>query len=402
MKSLLSMLITIMIILTVIPGNTMASAGEVSPRGETYSGQCGDNMTWALNTSTGILKISGNGAIKDYYYDDDAPWYSYADDIKTVIIGDAVTGIGDYAFSYCKSLTSVTIPNSVTRIGEGVFSGCTGLTEITIPNSVTSISDYAFYGCTGITSIMIPNSVTSIGDWVFSWCSGLTSITTTDGNNSYCSQDGVLFNKDKTKLICCPEGKTGTFTIPESITRIDNMMFYNCTGLTGITIPNSITIIGNWSFSGCTGLTEITIPNSVTSIGKEAFSHCRGLTRIAIPNSVISIGDRAFSDCINLTDITAVYSNNKYSSLDGVLFNKDKTELICCPQGKSGIYAVPNGVTGICEDAFWTCDKLKGVIVSDGVTSIGDDAFKGCDNITVFGFTGSYIQQYAKEKKIWV
>ncbi len=399
-------LISLVLALVLVPGMLTVmsaykvSAKEVQARGETYSGKCGDNLTWTLDTSTGVLEISGSGAIKDYSYDDDAPWYSFAGYIKTIVIDNAVTSIGDYAFYYCKSLTSTMIPNSVTSIGEGAFSGCAALTSITIPNSVTSIGDYAFSGCTGFTSITIPDSVTNIGDWAFSWCSSLTSIAVADNNNNYSSQDGVLFNKDKTKLICCPEGKSGTYTIPNSVTSIDHMIFYNCTGLTSVTIPNSVTGIGNWAFSQCYSLTSITIPNSVTSIGKEAFSYCYSLTSIMIPSSVTSIGDRAFSGCTGLTSIAVADNNKNYSSHDGVLFNKDKTVLICCPAGKSGTYMIPTGVTSIGEGAFAQCDSQTSITIPSSVTSIGYNAFEGCNNLTIYGTAGSYAKQYANENDI--
>ena len=141
------------------------------------SGTCGDNLTWTL--SNGILTISGTGAMKDYTYDNKptAPWYSYSSSIKTVIIEDGVTNIGNYAFAYCSSLTSITIPNSVTSIGYHAFEYCSSLTSISIPNSVTSIRFLAFFRCTGLTSITIPTSVTSIEYEAFEYCSSLTSVT---------------------------------------------------------------------------------------------------------------------------------------------------------------------------------------------------------------------------------
>ena len=136
------------------------------------SGQTG-GRTWVL-TSDDVLTISGNGAMPNYSAGT-VPWYSYRASIKTIIITDGVTSIGNYAFYYCTSLTSVTIGNSVTSIGNYAFSKCTSLTNITIPNSVKTIGDYAFYDCTGLRSITIGNSVTSIGNWALD-CSGLTEV----------------------------------------------------------------------------------------------------------------------------------------------------------------------------------------------------------------------------------
>ena len=249
--------------------------------------------------------------------------------LTSVTILNGVTSIGKEAFYGCTRLTSVTIPNSVTSIGyyafyetawynnqpdglvyagnvaykykgtmpnntsvtikEGkvgiagsAFSGCTGLTSIEIPNSVTSIGAHAFSGCTGLTSIEIPNSVTSIGAYAFSDCTGLTSINVAEDNLNYASIDGVLYSKDKKTLRVYPQGKTGSFTIPNSVTSIGDGAFDGCEGLTSVTIPNSVTSIGEDAFYGCTGLTSITIPNSVTSIGEWAFDGCKGLTSMTV------------------------------------------------------------------------------------------------------------------------
>ena len=223
--------------------------------------------------------------------------------LTSVTIGNSVTSIGNSAFSGCIYLTSVTIGNSVTSIGSGAFYGCKGLTSVTIPNSVTSIGGQAFYGCKGLTSVTIPNSVTSIGDRAFSGCSGLTSINVETNNPNYCSVEGVLFNKDKTRLIQYPGGKQGAYTIPNTVTSIGDRAFSGCSGLTSVTIPNSITSIGDYAFYGCRGLISVTIPNSVTSIGNSAFSGCSSLTSVTIPNSVTTIGEGAFYGCNNLMNV---------------------------------------------------------------------------------------------------
>ncbi len=144
---------------------------------EESAGSCGNNVTWTLSLSNGTLTISGTGAMADYSSYTDVPWYDYRSSIKSIVINDGVTSIGDYAFYDCSSLTSVTIPNSVTSIGEQAFCECYSLTSITIPNSVTSIGNYAFYGCSSLTSITIPNSVTSIGNYAFKGCARLGKIS---------------------------------------------------------------------------------------------------------------------------------------------------------------------------------------------------------------------------------
>ena len=265
-----------------------------------------------------------------------------------ITIPNSVMSIGSYAFSGCTSLTSITIPDSVTNIKDNTFSGCTGLTSITIPGSVTSIEEYAFSDCTGLTGITIPNSVMSIGSYAFSGCTSLTSIT-----------------------------------IPDSVTNIKDNTFSGCTGLTSITIPDSVTSIGGLAFYDCTGLTSITIPDSVTSIGQQAFDSCTGLTSITIPGNVTHIDGAPFAFCKSLVNIIVDNNNEKYSSNDGVLFNKEQTLLVQYPAGKqNSTYAIPYGVTDVGYGAFIQCETLMDVTIPDSVTNIGYGAFAICSSLT--------------------
>ena len=171
------------------------------------------------------------------------------------------------------------------------------------------------------------------------------------------------------------EGKT------YSVTSIGNYAFSHSTGLTSITIPNSVTSIGDYAFYYCIGLISITIPESVTSIGDEAFQDCRGLTSVTIPASVERLGPGVFSGCTNLEEIIVSADNPVYSSLEGVLYNKDKTELLQWPDRKL-IVAIPNSVTRIGDCAFSFFRELTSIIIPNSVTSIGERAFEGCTGLT--------------------
>lgn len=205
MKKAIAILLATALLLSIFSIVPMtASAAESMHSAGAASGTTGD-CTWTLDDE-GVLTISGNGAMEDYYNYNSMPWGNY---ISKVIIEDGVTSIGDFAFYGCTGLTSVSIPDSVTSIGYSAFEGCTGLTSITIPDSVTSIGNSAFCGCTGLTIIEIPDSVTSIGDYAFSGCTELTSVS-----------------------------------IPGSVRSIGQKAFYNCTNLKSVTIPASVTYIG--------------------------------------------------------------------------------------------------------------------------------------------------------------
>ena len=178
---------------------------------------------------------------------------------------------------YLGSDTAPKIPSSaggkaVTKIGRAAFEGCTEIKSITIPEGIVSIGNGAFYRCSSLTDIMIPQTVTDIGYEVFSDCESLTEINAEKGNNVYSTENGILFNKSKTTLICCPAGKTDA-VIPQGVREIADHSFWGCKKLTTLGIPEGVDTIGELALSGCTGLKEISIPQSVVTIGQQAFGY---------------------------------------------------------------------------------------------------------------------------------
>ena len=355
-------------------------------------------------TSIGSYAFSGCTSLTDITIPDSVTeiWYNAfynCSSLANITIPNSVTNIGSSTFESCASLTSIIIPDSVTSIEPCAFRNCTSLASVTIPNSVTSIGSYAFEGCTSLTSVTIPSSATSI-DTAFVNCSSLTSINVAEDNASYSSDEGVLFNKEKTKLIAYPGGKiASSYTIPNGVTSIGGCAFYNCTSLTSIEIPNGVTSIGSGAFYYCTSLTDITIPDSVTSIDRSAFSRCTGLASITIPNSVTVIGDWVFRDCTSLASIEVSEDNKRFSSEDGVLFNKNKTRLEIYPQGSERTeYTVPDGVTNIDESAFFANDMLTTLTLPTSIVSLNSDVFRDLTALNKIIYLGTSEQ--IKEIKV--
>lgn len=418
---IISVSLALVMLISAVP--FMASA-------ETYSGKCGDNLTWTLNESTGELVISGTGEMADYLYNSHAPWYGYRSKIKSVSLSDELTSIGTWAFDGCTDIKYLKMPASAkianafydcANIEKVTLTKGTGTmcdyslssdsyetcyeytpwyvsrrkcTEIVIEDGVRGIGDYAFYGCTGITDITIPDGVANICEYTFRGCTNLKSIT-----------------------------------IGEGVTEIGDYAFYGCTSLTDVTIPNGVTQFGESAFYGCVGLTNLIIPDGVTYIDDYTFYGCSGLTNVTIPDGVMKIGRYAFYDCTSIKNLTMPASAKLYYNAFGNCTNIEKVTLtkgtgmmhdygdypgqdnqdhedtpwnisrFKCTEivieygvrhiGASAFedcynlasIAIPNSVQSIGTYAFYSCDNLDTVTLPISVKSIGYEAFYGCSNL---------------------
>ena len=282
---------------------------------------------------------------------EEVPFRELPEGISSVQIADGITDIPDSAFWGCETLVNITLPQTVRTIGKGAFTQCVNLTQINIPEGVTSIGDYAFFLCGSLTRLTIPDSVTSIEGNPFQYMSA--EIQVSPENPAFSVTDGVLFNKDHTRLIACPCNKAGAYEIPEGVREI-----------------------GAHAFENCDDLTDVTIPASVVSIERNPFAYAQLELKLSPENSYFSL-------------------------VDGVLFDETGTKLLVYPGGRVGdTYEIPEGTTGIGEFAFTGSQQLSSVTVPENVTAIAPSAFWNCKNLRLYVWDESYALQYAREHRL--
>jgi len=333
------------------------------------SGYCGgegdgSNLTWKLDVF-GTLTISGKGKMQN-----GQPWKPSEFTIKSVIISDGVTYLGDHAFNGCGDLRSISIPDSVVSIGDRVFAQSGRLTDIIIPDSVAQMGEYSFFECYRLTNVQLSNQIEMIGDATFASCGSLTNIDIPEG----------VTNIGASAFYGC--GSLTNIDIPDSVTSIGNFAFYECNGLTDINIPDGITNIASHAFHGCSSLTNIDIPDSVTNIGASAFYGCGSLTNIDIPDSVTNIGASAFYGCGSLTniDIPDSITSIEYHTFRGC--------------GSLMNIGIPEGVINIRYEAFYGCGNLTNVTIPDSVKKIEFRVFGECTKLTDVYFCGNIPSEW--------
>ena len=280
--------------------------------------------------------------------------------IISVTMPDSLVKIGDFAFAVCTNLLSLSIPDGVTSIEIGAFTGCKSLESIAFPDSLESIGTTAFSSCDKLTKVNIPKSVTDIGEEAFGYNNQLSKITV-DSENQYYSNDsrGVLYDKDKTRLILAPRKLSGSYTVAESTTVIGTHAFQACVNMNTIVLSERLECIENGAFES-SGITSIILPKNVSTILGNPFVYAGKLSRILVD-----------SENPNFTNDSS-----------GVLYSKDKSTLIVAPMKISGTYVVPEGVKYINKNAFEQCPFIKTIVLPNSLETLEDYSFINCKALT--------------------
>ena len=330
--------------------------------------QCGENLTAVLNLDTGVMTFEGTGEFyKNDFDSDEFVWFdTWTDELKEVAIPEGITYIPFALFGFCYNLERVTLPSTLKTIDVGAFQYCGSLQRIAIPAKVSAIDSTAFSGCTGLMQIEVDPA-----------------------NRTYCSDaDGALYTKDKATLVAFPGGRSGSYTVAAATRTIAHDAFSN------------------------SALSSITLPDRLSTIEYSAFKYCSALAGLIIPAGVTELQTPICFGCEKLSGIWVDVANKHYANdAVGVLYSKDFSVLLECPDGLTGKYtvrdgtsridfgafdgsaltevALPDSVAVIDGLAFYGCTGLNEIVIPSGVKEIGDRAFYACENLKAVYFLGN-------------
>ena len=281
-----------------------------------------------------------------------------------------VAAIGNAAFKNCEKLERIIIGENLKSLGSEAFRGCKRLESLDLPETVKKIGDSAFRDCIGLTSVNIVNDEIEIGERAFENCANLSSITLPSGMAEIY---GGVFNSCKS---------LEDIRLPAGLTIIGESSLADCIKIKRIEVPVGVTKIDDMAFNGCIGLEKIILAPTVTKIGKNVFKDCTSLQSITIPASVTAIGTSPFRGCTGLRSITVDPKSRHYKSVDDILFNKNKSVLVCYPAAcNQKEFVIPDSVTVISDWAFCDCCFLESIIIPDSVSEIGEGAFYRCEGL---------------------
>jgi len=357
--------------------------------------------------------------------------FEHCNGLLSVELPAGLVSIGDYGFHDCSSLGAIKIPASVKIVGSCAFQGCTKLTMVGLSSGVTSIGAYAFKACGDLACLTMPASVSSVGENAFLNCSSLNAL-----DFEGAPQTGVAAASVKTDaairynvayeaqwlpvITACGWTNAQPYTpsLPdggpykETVGGVEwTFMVTNgeasvgAKTSSGTAIPQStvgpvvipttlggrtVTGIGSSAFGDCRQLKGVTIPEGVTSIGHSAFYCTEAITELGIPTSVTNIEEGAFYACFGLKDIHVAEGNQCYVSVDGVLYTRDGTSLICCPAAKTSV-SLLTSVTNICSAAFGECSGVESITLPPNLATLGNLVFYSC-RVTTLTFPSSVIR----------
>lgn len=316
---------------------TLVYAEDTLLKGET------NGSSWTLDRNTGTLTICGENS-----YVNGSQWDGLRTQVKTLILEEGITEID--GFSKWPLLESISFPASLTYMS-------------------------AFYNCDQLTTVILPAGLQSFNSGSFRDCDKLTQVLVSGENPYFRSVDGVLYNNAMTNLRKYPAGKSGSFTVPGTVTEIGSQAFYGSDLLTAVTLPTGLTYIRSSAFSGCTGLTQVNIPQGVTTISDSAFYGCTDLASVTLPHGLTTIYSGAFADS-GLTEITVPASVTR---MDGSVFSD------CSALTRATLLCQVNELTS----TFHNCSALETVTLPASLTQIGTDSFYQCDSLKTVHYGGS-------------
>ena len=257
--------------------------------------------------------------------------------ITEITLSDGIDTLNMSTFSWCKNLEHVNLPDSITYIGNFAFAGCEKLNSFTIPPKVTEIKNSVFSDCKSLKKLFIHSKIEKIDSNAFDGCESLEAFDVSEDNSFFLSDSGVLYDKNKTTLIVMPRAKSGELILPDSLES-----FY------------------------------------------DDFSGCRNLTSVYIPNLAYCLSALMFRGCDSLENIIVSDEHEGYTSVDGVLYSKDMSEIIVYPGGKKGGFIIPETVTsmyGNVGQVFYDCRNLTSIYIPSGISDVSEETFFLCDSL---------------------
>lgn len=338
-----------------------------------------------------------------------SPFSENKETLNSVSVKEGVTAIGAAAFMNCTNIAEINLPDSIEQIGTDAFSQCKALQSIYLSENIEIIRSSAFSNCSSLTEVRLPSKLKKVNSHTFSGCSNLMQVLLGDNIQTIetCAFSSCLSLKEIQLPDSLSEIESWAFRysgleridLPESVTKIGTLAFADCKNLTEVNLPSGITELSDYLFMNSPKLSHIDIPNGVKKIGSRVFSGCRSITTLYIPDNVTEFATTAFGGLNSLTEFTVSESSPVFCTMDGILYSKDKAQLICFPNAKNiSSYSVPEFVTKINAVCFDPCKYLKNLYAGTHVTEVSESTFENAFKPFIHTPTGSAMEQLCIEK----